>query len=139
MPQHFTCCYGNQQFFFEGRHGPLQALQPLTACARRWRTPWWHIPWAGLPQCCWSCFPLIVTHDVNPLVSATLPTTFFLGLNSYQAHHHQELYAFSVNDNLVAAGGQGDVHFWDRRTQQRLASFDDMHMDDVTQVRAGLV
>lgn len=52
---------------------------------------------------------------------------------SYQAHH-QELYAFSVSDNLVAAGGQGDVHFWDRRTQQRLASFDDMHMDDVTQV-----
>lgn len=24
--------------------------------------------------------------------------------------------------------------FWDRRTQQQLASFDDMHMDDVTQV-----
>jgi hypothetical protein len=56
-------------------------------------------------------------------------------LRSYQAHH-QELYAFSVSDNLVAAGGQGDVHFWDRRTQQRLASFDDMHMDDVTQVMA---
>ncbi|KAF6256824.1 WD40-repeat-containing domain protein [Scenedesmus sp. NREL 46B-D3] len=52
---------------------------------------------------------------------------------SYQAHH-EELYAFSVSDNLVAAGGQGDVHFWDRRTQQQLASFDDMHMDDVTQV-----
>lgn len=46
----------------------------------------------------------------------------------------EELYCFSVSDNLVAAGGQGDVHFWDRRTQQPLASFDDMHMDDVTQV-----
>eukprot|EP00775_Hariotina_reticulata_P001783 gene1783-2117_t len=46
----------------------------------------------------------------------------------------QELYSFSVLDNLVAAGGQGDVLFWDRRTQKPLAAFDDMHMDDVTQV-----
>lgn len=28
------------------------------------------------------------------------------------------------------------MHFWDRRTQQQLESFDDMHMDDVTQVSA---
>lgn len=51
---------------------------------------------------------------------------------SYQVQ--QELHSFSVLDNLVAAGGQGDVLFWDRRTQKPLAAFDDMHMDDVTQV-----
>jgi hypothetical protein len=39
-------------------------------------------------------------------------------------------------DTLVAAGGQGDVLFWDRRTRKPLAAFDDMHMDDVTQARA---
>jgi hypothetical protein len=52
---------------------------------------------------------------------------------SYQAAN-EELFSFSVTDNLIAAGGQGNVHFWDRRTQQQLTSFDDMHMDDVTQV-----
>ena len=36
---------------------------------------------------------------------------------------------------MVAAGGQGDVLFWDRRMQKQLEKFDDMHMDDVTQVR----
>ncbi len=35
---------------------------------------------------------------------------------------------------MVVAGGQGDVHFWERRTRQKLETFDDMHMDDVTQV-----
>jgi hypothetical protein len=34
----------------------------------------------------------------------------------------------------VVGGGQGDVLFWDRRTQRPLDKFDDMHMDDVTQV-----
>jgi hypothetical protein len=52
---------------------------------------------------------------------------------SYRSNN-DELFSFSVSDNLVAAGGQGNVLFWDRRTQQQLATFDDMHMDDVTQV-----
>jgi hypothetical protein len=47
----------------------------------------------------------------------------------------QELLCFDVLDNVVAAGGQGDVLFWDRRTRKPLTAFDDMHMDDVTQVR----
>jgi hypothetical protein len=46
----------------------------------------------------------------------------------------QELFCLDVLDNVVAAGGQGDVLFWDRRTRKPLAAFDDMHMDDVTQV-----
>lgn len=54
--------------------------------------------------------------------------------NSYRSNN-EELFSFSVSDNLIAAGGQGNVLFWDRRTQQLLAAFDDMHMDDVTQVR----
>jgi len=47
-----------------------------------------------------------------------------------------------VLDQIVVAGGQGDVLFWDRRTRKPLCAFDDMHMDDVTQVggaRAGAV
>jgi hypothetical protein len=52
---------------------------------------------------------------------------------SYRSNN-EELFSFSVSDNLIAAGGQGNVLFWDRRTQQQLATFDDMHMDDVTQV-----
>lgn len=46
----------------------------------------------------------------------------------------QEIFSFAITDNLVAGGGQGDVLFWDRRMQQQLEKFDDMHMDDVTQV-----
>lgn len=40
-------------------------------------------------------------------------------------------------DAVVAAGGQGSVLFWDRRTRRPLAEFDDTHMDDVTQVGMG--
>lgn len=47
----------------------------------------------------------------------------------------QELFSLDVLGDTVAAGGQGDVHFWDRRTRKAVAKFDDMHMDDVTQVR----
>ncbi|KAI8472326.1 MAG: WD40-repeat-containing domain protein [Monoraphidium minutum] len=53
---------------------------------------------------------------------------------SFQAT--KELLCFDVCDNVVAAGAAGgDVLFWDRRTRKALAAFDDMHMDDVTQVR----
>lgn len=48
----------------------------------------------------------------------------------------QGLFCFDVLDNVVVAGGQGDVLFWDRRTRKALTAFDDMHMDDVTQVCA---
>ena len=57
----------------------------------------------------------------------------------YEARHNgklQELFSFAVAGNIVAAGAQGSLFFWDRRTQQALACYEDTHMDDVTQVRA---
>ncbi|KAL4444367.1 hypothetical protein ABPG75_012104 [Micractinium tetrahymenae] len=45
-----------------------------------------------------------------------------------------ELLSCSTNGTLVAAGGGDKVLFWDRRTQRPIASFDDTHCQDVTQV-----
>ncbi|KAF8057289.1 GTS1 [Scenedesmus sp. PABB004] len=83
-------------------------------------------PFAELPHALYSCSRdgTVAGWDLRTRAQA----------ESYRAGN-QELYAFAVSDGLVAAGGQGDVHFWDRRSAKRLASFDDMHMDDVTQVR----
>jgi WD40 repeat protein len=47
----------------------------------------------------------------------------------------QEVLCFSMSDQLLVAGGQGDVLFWDVRSSKQLGSFTDTHMDDVTQVR----
>lgn len=54
-----------------------------------------------------------------------------------QAFHApgQEILCFSMSDQILAAGGQGDVLFWDVRSSKQLGSFTDTHMDDVTQVR----
>eukprot|EP00877_Chromochloris_zofingiensis_P001510 jgi/Chrzof1/1135/Cz01g41150.t1 len=46
----------------------------------------------------------------------------------------QELHSLAMWDHVVAAGGQGDIFFFDRRTHQPLVAFNDMHMEDVTQV-----
>ena len=46
-----------------------------------------------------------------------------------------ELLCCSTNGALVAAGAGDRVLFWDRRAQRPLASFDDTHAQDVTQVR----
>jgi hypothetical protein len=54
---------------------------------------------------------------------------------SFQAPGH-ELLCFSMHEHLLAAGGQGDVLFWDTRSCKQMGSFSDTHMDDVTQVRA---
>jgi hypothetical protein len=70
----------------------------------------------------------------------TLQTMFCLHASLLSSHGYsyhsggQELFSFALSENMVAAGGQGDVLFWDRRMQQQLEKFDDMHMDDVTQV-----
>ncbi|KAI3427924.1 hypothetical protein D9Q98_006316 [Chlorella vulgaris] len=45
-----------------------------------------------------------------------------------------ELLSCSTNGTLVAAGGGDKILFWDRRTQRPLASWDDTHAQDVTQV-----
>lgn len=45
----------------------------------------------------------------------------------------QELHSLAMWDHVVAAGGQGDIFFFDRRTHQPLVAFNDMHMEDVTQ------
>ena len=47
---------------------------------------------------------------------------------------HSKLWSFSVAGNHVAAGSDGQVLFWDRRTGQQAAAFTDMHAEDVTQV-----
>ena len=48
----------------------------------------------------------------------------------------QELNTLSVGGggNLAVAGGQGELLFWDRRTRQQLALFEDIHAEAVTQV-----
>ncbi|KAL6760401.1 WD40-repeat-containing domain protein [Haematococcus lacustris] len=52
----------------------------------------------------------------------------------YMAAGHQ-LNCLGAREYEVAAGGQGEVIFWDRRTGAELGRLDDTHMEDVTQVR----
>ncbi|GFR41096.1 hypothetical protein Agub_g1740 [Astrephomene gubernaculifera] len=47
----------------------------------------------------------------------------------------QEVFSFSSLGHVLAAGTAGEVRFWDRRTRQQLATLDDTHAEDVTQVR----
>uniref|UniRef100_A0A7N0V378 Uncharacterized protein n=1 Tax=Kalanchoe fedtschenkoi TaxID=63787 RepID=A0A7N0V378_KALFE len=50
----------------------------------------------------------------------------------------QEVFSLSVGgagNNLLAGGCEAQVHIWDRRNQKRIASLEESHMDDVTQVR----
>jgi hypothetical protein len=55
-------------------------------------------------------------------------------LCSYQAPKGEQLFCFSMSDDLIAAGGQSKVLFWDRRKHSQLEAFGDVHSDDVTQV-----
>lgn len=55
-------------------------------------------------------------------------------VESYSAGK-QELSSFAVADNLIAAGGQGSVLFFDRRTGKQAGCFDDTHPDDVSQLK----
>lgn len=47
----------------------------------------------------------------------------------------QELLCFGLLEHVVAAGGSGELLFWDRRTRRQAAKLDDTHMEEVTQVR----
>ena len=47
----------------------------------------------------------------------------------------QEAHGCSCNENVVAAGTNDTLCFWDRRTQRVLHKLDDTHMDIVTIVR----
>jgi hypothetical protein len=82
--------------------------------------------------------PRRAVHAARRAPTSSLPTTpphpLLRPPSSFEAGK-QELFCLDVLDQVVVAGGQGDVLFWDRRTRKPLASFDDMHMDDVTQVR----
>ncbi|CAM8909032.1 unnamed protein product [Rhodiola kirilowii] len=49
----------------------------------------------------------------------------------------QEVFSLSVGgpgNNLLAAGCEAQVHIWDWRNQKRIASLEESHMEDVTQV-----
>jgi len=52
----------------------------------------------------------------------------------------QELWSFSAGGgstgHLLAAGGNAQVVFWDRRKGKVAAAWDEMHTEAVTQVRA---
>lgn len=39
-----------------------------------------------------------------------------------------------MRDHVVAAGGNSEVLFWDRRTRKLLGTFQDAHAEEVTQV-----
>jgi hypothetical protein len=94
-----------------GRPVPRPRLHPGEATPRPQHNPWWMHPSPVLPPPpCRGC--------------------------RYQLGPGQELFSFCLLGDLMVGGGQGDVHFWDRRTRQKLACWDDMHMDDVTQVGA---
>lgn len=47
----------------------------------------------------------------------------------------QELLSLAVSGHTVAAGAEGSILFWDRRTGAQAAVFDDTHSESVTQVR----
>ncbi|KAK9819875.1 hypothetical protein WJX72_003515 [[Myrmecia] bisecta] len=47
----------------------------------------------------------------------------------------QELFTCSQSSHLVAAGSEGKIIFWDRRTHKQCGCFDETHAQDVTQVR----
>jgi len=53
----------------------------------------------------------------------------------FKAPEDQELLCFGLLEHVVAAGGMGELHFWDRRTRRQAAKLDDTHMDEVTQVK----
>lgn len=44
------------------------------------------------------------------------------------------LNALAAAGNTLAAGSEGAVYFWDRRSAEQLAAFDDTHAEAVTQV-----
>ena len=43
------------------------------------------------------------------------------------------LNALAASGNTVAAGSEGCVYFWDTRSNEQLACFDDTHPEAVTQ------
>lgn len=67
-------------------------------------------------------------YDVNRTPSVN-PTERF------QLPNRQECLSFAVHDNLIAAGGQGEVIFYDRRlAASPLSVLEDTHQEDVTSV-----
>jgi WD40 repeat protein len=53
----------------------------------------------------------------------------------FQLPNHQEALSFDVLDNLIVAGGQGEVVFFDRRSAASpLSVLEDTHLEDVTSV-----
>ncbi|GMH40650.1 hypothetical protein BSKO_08554 [Bryopsis sp. KO-2023] len=44
------------------------------------------------------------------------------------------LTCLAVKNSIIAAGGNGIIHFWDMRTQQKLADFPETHEMEVTKV-----
>eukprot|EP00891_Asterochloris_glomerata_P000591 jgi/Astpho2/591/Aster-x0944 len=51
----------------------------------------------------------------------------------------QELLSLAVSGHTVAAGAEGSILFWDRRTGAQAAVFDDTHSESVTQAALNLV
>nr|GLL42587.1 WD repeat-containing protein 89 homolog [Ipomoea trifida] len=65
-------------------------------------------------------------------------TRSFHQVSCINAGPSQEVFSFSFGgaaDNLVAAGCNSQILFWDWRTQKRVACLDESHMEDVTQVQ----
>ena len=50
----------------------------------------------------------------------------------------QELLSLAVSGHTVAAGAEGYILFWDRRTGAQAAVFDDTHSEAVTQVLSAM-
>ena len=51
----------------------------------------------------------------------------------------QELLSLAVSGHMVAAGAEGSILFWDRRTGVQAAVFDDTHSEAVTQVLSAML
>ncbi|KAK9909388.1 hypothetical protein WJX75_001502 [Coccomyxa subellipsoidea] len=55
-------------------------------------------------------------------------------IQQFAAGKGMGLNALAVSDHTLAAGSEGCVYFWDRRSNEQLACFDDTHPEAVTQV-----
>ncbi|XP_078440910.1 transducin/WD40 repeat-like superfamily protein isoform X2 [Wolffia australiana] len=65
-------------------------------------------------------------------------TRSFKQVSTLVAAPNQEVYSFGVggsSGNLLAAGCNEQILFWDLRSEKKLCSLEDSHIEDVTQVR----
>ncbi|KAJ0053130.1 hypothetical protein Pint_00987 [Pistacia integerrima] len=65
-------------------------------------------------------------------------TRSFHQVSSISAPSSQEIFSFSFGgstDNLLAAGCNSQILFWDWRNKKQVACLEESHVDDVTQVR----